>query len=62
MAEGEAGYGKRPLWQWILIYIVIGGIIYAVIYYFISVFRGGNTSSDLNQNTQQTAPRNPIGY
>lgn len=27
-------YGKRPLWQWIIIYLVIGGVIYAAIYYF----------------------------
>jgi len=27
-------YGKRPLWQWILLYLVIGGIIYYLIYYF----------------------------
>lgn len=27
------GYGKRPLWQWVLIYLVIGGILYFVIYY-----------------------------
>lgn len=28
-------YGKRPLWQWILIYLIIGGVVYAVVYYFI---------------------------
>lgn len=28
------GYGKRPLWQWLVIYLVIGGLIYAAIYYF----------------------------
>src|SRR5581483_1437082 len=27
------GYGKRPLWQWIVLYLLIGGIAYAVIYY-----------------------------
>lgn len=27
-------YGKRPLWQWILLYVVIGGVVYALIYYF----------------------------
>lgn len=29
-----SGYGKRPLWQWILLYVIIGGIIYAGVYYF----------------------------
>ncbi len=32
----NSGYGKRPLWQWILIYVVIGGIIYAVIYFVLA--------------------------
>ncbi|QQG40838.1 MAG: hypothetical protein HYV37_00755 [Candidatus Levyibacteriota bacterium] len=35
------GYGKRPLWQWILLYVVIGGIIYALVYYFILASKGG---------------------
>lgn len=34
MAEYEKGYGKRPLWQWILMYVLIGGVIYAAVYYF----------------------------
>lgn len=28
------GYGKRPLWQWILLYVVIAGVAYGLIYYF----------------------------
>jgi|SRR3989344_1022160 len=28
------GYGKRPLWQWVVIYLIIGGLIYAAVYYF----------------------------
>ena len=35
-----SGYGKWPLWQWIFIYIVIGGIIYALLYYFILAKNG----------------------
>ncbi len=31
--EKKDSYGKRPLWQWILIYIVVGGIIYALVYF-----------------------------
>ncbi len=34
-------YGKRPLWQWIVIYIIVGGIVYALIYYFFFAGRGG---------------------
>lgn len=32
--KNSYGYGKRPLWQWILIYVVVAGIAYALIYYF----------------------------
>jgi hypothetical protein len=46
------GYGKRPLWQWILIYLVVGGALYYGIYYF---FMGGkdggyNSGSGIYQN------------
>jgi hypothetical protein len=26
------GYGKRPLWQWILIYAVVAIVVYGLIY------------------------------
>jgi len=39
MEEGtevkNEGYGKKPLWQLILLYLLIGGVIYGLIYYFI---------------------------
>lgn len=49
------GYGKRPLWQWILIYLVVGGIIYGLIYYFVFANRGGYSYKAMpqQQNTQQ---------
>jgi len=27
------GYGKRPVWQWVLIYVVIAIVVYGLIYY-----------------------------
>ncbi|MCR4324615.1 MAG: hypothetical protein NUV69_02925 [Candidatus Curtissbacteria bacterium] len=30
----KKGYGKRPLWQWVVIYLIIGGLVYAAVYYF----------------------------
>ena len=36
----KGGY-SRPVWQWVLLYIVIGGIIYAIIYYLVIAPRGG---------------------
>lgn len=38
------GYGKRPLWQWILIYIIVGGIIYALVYYIFFGMDNGSSS------------------
>lgn len=26
------GYGKRPMWQWVLIYLVAAVIVYGIIY------------------------------
>lgn len=31
--EGKSGYGKRPLWQWIVIYLVVAAIVYGAVYY-----------------------------
>lgn len=42
------GYGKRPLWQWILLYIVIGGVLYALAYYFFFANKGGYTYNPTN--------------
>lgn len=43
--EYGKGYGKRPLWQWILLYVIIGGIIYAGVYYFYLSKKGGYNSA-----------------
>ncbi|MBI3631121.1 MAG: hypothetical protein HY221_02180 [Candidatus Sungbacteria bacterium] len=34
-------YGKRPLWQWILLYAVVAVIVYGAIYYFFVAGQGG---------------------
>ena len=40
------GYGKRPLWQWILIYVVIAIIVYGLIYLlFIQGGSGGGSET-----------------
>lgn len=51
--EGKSGYGKRPLWQWIVLYVVIGGIVYGLIYYFVLAKRGGYNYSGTPGTTQQ---------
>ncbi|HSX45170.1 MAG TPA: hypothetical protein VLF39_03665 [Candidatus Saccharimonadales bacterium] len=34
------GYGKRPIWQWVLIYVVLAIIVYGLIY-FIFIHKSG---------------------
>lgn len=45
--DDKNGYGKRPLWQWVLIYLIIGAVIYGLIYYFLIANKGGGTTSPL---------------
>jgi len=52
----SSGYGKRPMWQWVLIYLIVGGLIYGLVYYLYLSKKGtspyGTTSSQtVNQNT-----------
>lgn len=54
--EYSKGYGKRPLWQWVLIYIIIGGIIYAAVYYFVLAKKGYSLPGGSLTPSTQTAP------
>lgn len=29
----KKAYGKRPMWQWVVIYLIVAAIVYFVIYY-----------------------------
>ena len=49
----SGGYNKRPLWQWLIIYVILGAIIYGVIYYFFLNKSGYNYSKS---SSQYTAP------
>lgn len=46
----EEGYGKRPLWQWILVYVIIGGIAYFLIYKFVIAKNGSYNGGGSNYN------------
>ena len=37
----KGDYGKRPTWQRILVYVVVGGIVYAGVYYTMMKPKGG---------------------
>ena len=34
------GYGKRPIWQWVVIYLVVAVVVYGLIY--LIFFNGSN--------------------
>lgn len=48
------GYSKRPLWQWVVIYAVIGLIIYGAIYYLF--LNKNNGYNDSKSSTQYSSP------
>lgn len=52
------GYGKRSLWHWVIIYLIIGGIIYAGIYYLFLAKKGGYTPpvNQTQPTVEQTSP------
>ena len=52
----KPGYGGRPLWQWILIYLVVGGLIYAGIYYFMEHKSASGYGQPMKASTQGAAP------
>ena len=37
-----SGYGKRPVWQWAVIYLVVAAIVYWLIWYFLIRKTGGS--------------------
>lgn len=40
----QKGYGKRPMWQWILLYVVVAIIVYGLVY-FIFIHKTGTSGS-----------------
>jgi len=36
------GYGKRPLWQWVLIYVVVAIVVYGAVYLLFFRDSGGS--------------------
>ncbi len=51
----QYGYGKRPWWQWLIIYIIVGAIAYGLVYYFFIANNGtSNYSSQENQQNYQS--------
>lgn len=38
------GYGKRPVWQWIVIYLIIAIVVYGLVY-LLFIHKGGGSSN-----------------
>jgi magnesium-transporting ATPase (P-type) len=38
--QKKGGYGKRPMWQWILFYVIVAAVVYYVVYYFFFMTHG----------------------
>ena len=38
------GYGKRPVWQWVVIYIIIAVVVYGLIY-LLFIHKSGGPST-----------------
>lgn len=59
----KTGYGKRPLWQWVLIYLVVAVVLYGLVYYF---FLGGKNLYNLPGISSTPGPttttKGPFGY
>lgn len=51
----DSGYNKRPIWQWLLIYLVIGAVIYAGIYFFLKNRNAGYSSGKTNSPVTNTS-------
>ncbi len=39
--KSTKGYGKRPVWQWVVIYLVIAVVVYGLIYLLFIRSSGG---------------------
>jgi hypothetical protein len=40
------GYGKRPMWQWVVLYLIVGGLLYWLVYALVFA-DGGETGGGL---------------
>ncbi len=54
--QKPSGYGKRPLWQWIALYLIIGAVVYGVVYYFILAKNGGGYNNNSAAVPSYTSP------
>jgi|SRR3989344_2010652 len=46
-------YPKRPVWQWIAVYAVIGAVVYGAVYYFFLAKKTPYTNTQATPTTEQ---------
>lgn len=56
----NSGYGKKSVWQWMIIYVVIGAIVYGLLYYFFFAKKGGYNSNQTGQSQQPTTQQQAV--
>ena len=52
----KKGYDGRPIWQWVLIYLIVGGAIYAAVYYFMDHKGARGYGQPTKASVQTAAP------
>lgn len=41
----KKGYGKRPMWQWVVLYVVVAAVVYFAVYYIFFRHTGASSTS-----------------
>lgn len=54
--EKKTAYGKRPLWQWIALYVVVAILVYGLVYYFVLAKKGGSYNTNSAAVPSYSAP------
>ena len=63
--QAQNGYGNRPVWQYLLLYLIIGGVLYFLVYYFFYSKSGKSSSyssQDVKSQTTETLSKNTVVY
>lgn len=56
-STASGGYNKRPLWKWLLMYLILGAIVYTAIYYFfLNKDNGYNSKSSMKYTSPSPSP------
>lgn len=59
MQQEGTGSAKRPIWQWVVLYLFIGLVLYGLLYYFVLGRKSASTTQTAVQPTPTAAPATP---